>query len=358
VAAGTQDVWTVVCVALVGAITVLDVVVGSGLEAALVVGPVVASAKLSPHRTAVIAALAVGCGVTVAGIEGRFGHLDTFLRVVAAIVIATVCLAVALDRQRREQRLSRLIEVAEIAQHAILPPIPIQVGHVDIATRYLSAAEDALVGGDLYDVVETADRVRLIVGDVRGKGLDAIRLAVVVLGLFRRAATAETDLDGVAKAVDSALGAYLEDEDFVTAVFVDFTAEGVSIVNCGHHPPLRLGSRGGTELDSSERSLPLGLGPNFTIDTYPLDRGDRILVYTDGLIEARNPAGAFFGLDQLPSQFLMSAPLEDTLDAVVKRLLAHVGGHLNDDMALVLAQPFVKPQPSGAAPPPASPGDH
>ena len=342
--AESERAWTALCLALVAAVAIVDALLGGGLEGVLVVGPVVASARLSPRRTTFVAVLAVGCGLSIAIIAGQFGHLDVSLRLVASFGLSVLCISLARTRQGREQRLERLARLAEIAQHAILPPIPARVGHLDFATRYLSATEDALLGGDLYDVVATDDRVHLIIGDVRGKGLDAIRLAVVVLGLFRRAAVVESGLEEVAKAVDSAIGAYLGEEDFVTAVFVELTAGQVSVVNCGHHPPLRIRPHAVEELHEAEPSPPLGLGPHFTVETHSFDPGDRLLVYTDGLIEARSPSGTFFDLDRLPDGFLTQAPLEATLDMLVKRLVAHVGGRINDDMALVLTQP-VNPAP-------------
>jgi hypothetical protein len=77
--------------------------------------------------------------------------------------------------------------VAEVAQRAILRPIPARLGAMSFATRYLSAAEEALIGGDFYDAAFTPHGLRLITGDVRGKGLPAVQLASVVLGCFREA---------------------------------------------------------------------------------------------------------------------------------------------------------------------------
>jgi serine phosphatase RsbU (regulator of sigma subunit) len=314
---------------------------GGGLETILVVGPVVASAELNPKRTAAIVGLALVAGAAAAGVTGRLGVAQDTLRLVALLSIGVFCVVVAGRRQGREERLGRLARVAEVTQAAILRPVPPRAGHVDFATRYLSAAEDATMGGDLFDVVVVETKVRLIVGDVRGKGLDAIRLAAMVLGLFREAAAIEGDLAAVAKSVDTAVAGYLGEEDFVTAVFVEFDAGGaVSVLNCGHHPPLRLGSSAIETLNGSAPSPPLGLSPTFTVDTYTIERGDRILVYTDGLIEARDSRGSFFDLDHLPEGFLTTAAIEETLDALVERLLAHVDGHMSDDMAIVLAQPF------------------
>lgn len=326
---------------LVLGVAALDAVLGGGLESVLAAGPVIASTQLSARRTALVAALALAAGAVVAGVGGRLGETTVILRLLASLGISAVCVAAAGSRQEREGRLLRLTRVAEVSQQAILRPIPVRAGHMAFATRYLSASEDALVGGDLYELVVTADVVRLIVGDVRGNGLDAVRLAALVLGSFREAAATEATLVAVAKAVDNATFAYLDEEGFVTAIFVEFSPDGrVLVVNCGHHPPLRITSTTVETLVPTDPTPPLGLEPQFVTDTYTLGADERLLVYTDGLVEARDPDGLFFDLDRLPAQFLSVRSLDATLDALVKRLLAHIGGRLNDDLALVLAQPI------------------
>ena len=96
-------------------------------------------------------------------------------------------------------------------------PVPIA-----LSARYLSAAVEAQVGGDLYEVVPGPTSVRLLVGDVRGKGLSAVRTATVVLGEFRAAAAGTGDVAHVAREIDRRIPPYLPDaEDFVTGVLVD-----------------------------------------------------------------------------------------------------------------------------------------
>ena len=105
---------------------------------------------------------------------------------------------------------------------------------MSFATRYLSAAEEALIGGDFYDAAFTPRGLRLIVGDVRGKGLAAVQLASVILGCFREAAFAEADLQGLVAALDRRVAGELGEEDFVTVVVVEFGPQGwLRLVNCG-----------------------------------------------------------------------------------------------------------------------------
>ncbi|MDQ1679216.1 MAG: hypothetical protein QOI42_75, partial [Frankiaceae bacterium] len=99
-------------------------------------------------------------------------------------------------------QLLRVSRVAEVTQHAILPPVPARIRDVRLATRYVSATREALIGGDLYEAAEHEGGVRLIVGDVRGKGVDAVRLATVVLGEFRSAAARFPDVASMAAHMD------------------------------------------------------------------------------------------------------------------------------------------------------------
>jgi len=336
-----EDAWTAVSIGVVIAVAALDAAWHGGLEGVLVAGPLMASTQLSPRRTALVGGLAFALGFSIAEANGHLGNLHVIARLVALAALSVFCVMAARSLHRRRQRYDRLAVVAEAAQHAILRPVPARVGDVGFSVRYLSAAQDAMIGGDLYDVIATGSTVRLVVGDVRGKGLDAVRLAALVLGLFREAAASANDLDAVAKAVDSGVTGYLDVEDFVTAVFVDFAPGGqVTVVNCGHHPPLRIGAERVEPLPGGEPSPPLGLNPQFQVERHTLAPGERLLLYTDGLVEARNPDGTFFSLDRLPPRFLSARSLDDALDALVERLLAHVGGRLNDDLALVLAQPL------------------
>lgn len=228
--------------------------------------------------------------------------------------------------------------IAEVAQRAVLRTLPSSVGGVDLAARYISAAEDVLVGGDLYEVVDTPYGVRVIVGDVRGKGVDAMQLAAVVLGAFRRAASTAPSVGCVAIEVDVVVGGVVGDEDFVTAVVAEFHADRtVTVVNCGHPPPVMVFAGSSvTEVDTGEPQFPLGLGTTGRATTFQMPARSRLLLFTDGLTESRDAQGRFFPLmDQ--ADVLSGDNLESSLDGLLARLHRHVGHRLRDDVAVVLA---------------------
>lgn len=99
--------------------------------------------------------------------NGSVDVMEWFLRLLVAVSLSAAALLIAAARERREQRLARMTLIAETAQRAILPDLPSAVGDVAFAARYVSAAEEALVGGDLYEVSATPFGTRAIVGDVR-----------------------------------------------------------------------------------------------------------------------------------------------------------------------------------------------
>jgi serine phosphatase RsbU (regulator of sigma subunit)/anti-sigma regulatory factor (Ser/Thr protein kinase) len=234
-------------------------------------------------------------------------------------------------------RLATVTRVAEAAQHAILATLPPRLGAVELSARYVSAAAEALVGGDLYEVVERGETVRLLVGDVRGKGLEAVRLATVVLGEFRAAAADIERLPDVAGQIDRRLRRYLADEDFVTAVLAEIDPDGsYTLVSCGH-PPALVTRGGAIEEVPSPTGLPLGLGAQPEVVTGVLEPGDRLFLYTDGLVEARGADGRFVTVREVVAP-LLGGRLDEVLDKILVALRAAVGGALADDLALVVAQ--------------------
>ena len=198
--------------------------------------------------------------------------------------------------------------------------------------------DEALVGGDLYEVVASPYGVRVIVGDVRGKGIDAVQLAATVLGRFRRAAFAHPSLSEVASSLDAIVSAVASDEDFVTAVLAEFHDDHtVTLVNCGHHPPMLVTATDDRLLPTGEPVPPLGLGPRPSQVTAAWPADSRMLIYTDGLVEARDRRGRFFPL-AAHAHTLREGTLEDALDRLVSGLTAHSGHQVTDDLALVLVE--------------------
>src|SRR5439155_411661 len=191
------------------------------------------------RRTAVFGAAAVALAVGAGWWDGIRGDASYWAWVTVVCAVSAMAVVLAGVRRRREERLARMTAVAEAAQLALLPPLPPEVTGITIAVRYRSATREASVGGDLYEIIPTGHGIRVIIGDVRGKGLDAVLLARQVLSAFRRSAVAMPALEHVAGEVGRAIAPHLGAEDFVTAALAQIAPGGeLTIVNCGHHPPL------------------------------------------------------------------------------------------------------------------------
>ncbi|MFJ8595857.1 PP2C family protein-serine/threonine phosphatase [Streptomyces sp. NPDC093598] len=321
----------------------------------LVAGPALAATTNGPRGVFWVGFLTAVLGGVLGVRDGVPGRELT--AVLAALVTVTLASGLAsVLRGRRERVLAAVRSVAETAQHALLKPVPATVGPFQAAVRYSAAAAEARIGGDLYALIPTPHGVRLIVGDVRGKGLPAVGTAALVLGVFREAAHDEPDLLAVVERIERSLARNLGHDDFVTAVVAGYPRAGhLEVVNCGHAPPLLVRASGRiSAVEPPHPAPPLGLraltGHPPGLQTLPFADGDQLLLYTDGVTEARDGGRAFYPLADGLERHVSHEPAR-TLDALHDELLDHVGGRLHDDAALLLIR---KPAADRAAAPEAS----
>jgi serine phosphatase RsbU (regulator of sigma subunit) len=217
--------------------------------------------------------------------------------------------------------------------------------------------------------------VRAVIGDARGHGLPAIGMVAALLGSFREAAHQEPELADVLRRLDEALRRHLRErtlsehpaaagsapqdpvaEEFATLQLVQLADDGAFlVVNCGHPAPYRLGAAPGP-LPVGEPLPPVGLfdptrtpAPAATGQVLP---GEGLLLYTDGMQDARDRRGTFFPLSDAlaaasgvrPGRPLCGRAVAAGLRAAV---LDHAGGHPTDDMALlILVHDPIRPAPA------------
>ncbi len=295
--------------------------------------------------------LVVGGLATAIGVAfGSYPHGLTMPSAVqiGAIMAATAIAAVAgTVRAGQAERLAELSRLASVAQGAVLRPLGPQVGPLAVAGRYVSASVAADIGGDLYEALDTPYGVRMIIGDVRGKGLDAVRLASIVLGSYRHVAYERADLRAIVADLDRAVARSVGDEDFVTAALVEERGGTLTIVNCGHPAPLLLRRGEVIPLEPPASAPPLGFMPVVRPRVERLEPGDRLLLYTDGLAEARRE-GEFFPTAERAWRLLGHGTVGDGLASLESALLEWVHGRLDDDIALVLME-YAGAQPATAA---------
>ena len=229
-------------------------------------------------------------------------------------------------------------------------PTSTQVGRLYVESRHLPATQGG--GGDIHDVMATPFGVRLLVGDVMGTGLPANRTGLSVLNAWRDLACTEPSLAGIAVRLHALIARSGHPERFVTALLANFPVESAGedapaagswaeLVCCGHPPPLLLRD-GSAAFIEPYAAPPLGLLDLAEgwcrASMIPVGEGDQLLLYTDGISEARDSAGRFFPLAQVTAETVLDtrpdrAPL---LDILVARLDEHVGDRGCDDILLLL----------------------
>ncbi|WP_329568278.1 PP2C family protein-serine/threonine phosphatase [Kitasatospora sp. NBC_01266] len=271
-----------------------------------------------------------------------FGSMVTYL------ALTLFSAYVAEIRMRRAAAFAAVSSVAEAAQRALLRRPGPEVGPLRLAVRYASAADEARIGGDLYSVLDTPHGTRVLVGDVRGKGLDAVQTAAVVLGAFREAAYDEPGLRQVATRIEASVERHVPDGEFTTALFGEVRGDGmVELLQYGHVPPLRVAPDGTvTVLDAPDPWVPLGLGRLADGQPQswhqPFGAGDVLVLCTDGVVEARRRGGGeFYPLERRVAQLVAGAggtvaELEAAVGRLYADLLGHTGGDLSDDALLML----------------------
>ncbi|EDX20832.1 integral membrane protein [Streptomyces sp. Mg1] len=316
--------------------------------------PEMAFSRLLPAAPALAAAmwpvlptvlLGTVCLILMVGLSLVFPDLGTWWTV-AGIIAVTVAAAYGSHvRLQRERTLFHVRLVADAAQQVVLSPMPRRFGNIEIESLYLAAAAEARIGGDFYEVVDTPFGVRLLIGDVRGKGLPAVGAAAAIVNAFREAAYGEIDMVNVARRLDASSMRYNAAfppegpmERFATALLAEIPHGGgrINILNCGHPPPLLLNRRELRVLESATPSPLLSLaeliGDHYNVDTFDLAPGDLLLLYTDGIAEARARDGEFFPLAAWMRRQPPTPPRE-LLAALHRDLVRYSRGRLDDDIA-------------------------
>ncbi|WP_425583648.1 PP2C family protein-serine/threonine phosphatase [Streptomyces macrosporus] len=323
-------------------VVLVDVTAGPdvGFLPLLSLGPAFASLVGGMRRTASIGLSALVLCVVLAAYDDLLGRPRGYTAAASVIGVAAAGLVAAAVRQRHEAELASVRSIAEVAQRVLLRPVPRAAGHLRVAVSYTSAVAEARIGGDLYEVVTSPTGARVIVGDVQGKGLEAVETAAVVLAAFREAAYDEPDLMAVSARLERSVNRHMPAERFVTAVLVETHEDrSVTVLNHGHPSPLVVRADGSAHFaEPPDTAPPLGLG----LDLKPpepyglsLGPGDQMLLYTDGVTEARDPEGGFYPLARR-AFLLREASPDAALESLRRDLVAHVGRPLHDDAAMLL----------------------
>nr|WP_308801965.1 PP2C family protein-serine/threonine phosphatase [Streptomyces polyasparticus] len=323
--------------------------------------PLIAAPFFSLANTVLTAVVAIGSLIGLHVYNGNALEVESVTEIVTVVTVAVLAVLINRVITRSGKELASARYIAEAAQRAVLPEPAARIGGLDVAARYEAAQADAFIGGDLYAVQDTPHGVRLVVGDVRGKGLGAVEAVAVVIGAFREASEQEATLEAVALRLERALAREGTRRDgldavegFTTAVLAEISHEhdAVRLINRGHPPPLLLHPDGKLRaLEPAQPALPLGMTdlaswPDRSV-TAELPAGAMLLFYTDGLSEARNAEGVFYDPAARMVGRMFPGP-DSLLSALVEEVREHTGGGATDDMALLA---IARPAAGGAMSP-------
>ncbi|WP_432027646.1 PP2C family protein-serine/threonine phosphatase [Streptomyces sp. 1222.5] len=335
-------------ITLIVVITVVDIHAPTDvhLGPTLVIAPAITPSFAGPWTTAGIGALATGAQILIGATHGGLYTTNHIVQIITLAVLSVLCVIYSALRERRQAQLAQVRTVAEAAQHVLMWPLPEQIGPLRIASLYLAAEDEAQIGGDLYAATVSDGAVRVLIGDVRGKGLPAIGEAALLLSSFRESAHRHVPLAELATGLDQSVSRYAADleppeeagERFATALLVEIPDHDpvTRMTSCGHPPPLLLSPGHVVNVPSLHPSPPLGVHADaeHTLDAFSFEPGDTLLLYTDGVVEARDTRGRFYPLAERVARWTDDSP-EALMHHLRRDLLDHVGGRLNDDAALI-----------------------
>lgn len=264
-------------------------------------------------------------------------EVHAFAGLVAELVITKGAYGDLFELVRRRQPMSVAAELV----WQLLPPLTFATDEV-VLTAVLAPAYH--LGGDSYDYAVDAHTVRLAIFDAMGHGLEAGLLTSVALAAYRNSRRLRLSLADSVVHVDRAVATQFGDARFVTAVFaeLDIASGRLRWSIAGHPRPLLLRNGKSVKTLAGEPSVPLGLGTAPELVEEVLEPGDQLLLFTDGLVEARLDNGEFFGVDGITDYVTRAsasgAIVPETMRRLIHSILDHHSGDLQDDATLLLME--------------------
>jgi serine phosphatase RsbU (regulator of sigma subunit) len=237
------------------------------------------------------------------------------------------------------------MDLAAEMQWSLLPPLAFTSDGATLSGLLEPAYE---VGGDCFDYAVNRGVLDVAIFDAMGHGLNSAILASLVIGAYRHTRRAGADLGDIAVATDRAVQTFPGGGTFSTALLgrLQIATGQLTWLSCGHPPPIIV-RRGHTLAPMDIRpGVPLGLGTLGsvvgTLAEVALEPGDGVLFYTDGVTEARDPSGDFFGegrlRDLLEREHLAGGAPQEVIRRLVRSTLDHTQVRLKDDATMLYIQ--------------------
>jgi phosphoserine phosphatase RsbU/P len=252
-------------------------------------------------------------------------HKRTMTTLAAQIAIAIENARLYEEIERQERRLERDLSLARELQFRLLPQARPKLAHLDVAAKFVPART---IGGDLYDFIPySMSRLALVIGDVSGKGAPAAIYAALVSGILRSHAPIEPSPSEMLSAVNLSLAERRIEAQFVSLIYCvwDDAQRSLTIANSGLPRPLYVH---GDKIEVIEATgLPLGLFDEAEYDEFKfrVKPGDMFVMFSDGILDARNRKGELFGRGRVEE--IVANCAEKSPDCVVNSLFEAVAEH-------------------------------
>ena len=245
------------------------------------------------------------------------------------------------DVMLRARRAQPLSDAAE-AQWDLLPPLSFAGTHINVSGILEPAYS---IGGDSFDYAINPGRLDLAIVDAVGHGLPAVLMASAAINTLRNARREHRSLDDAYRQVDRRIADQFGQCYFVTGQIasLEISSGRLTWLNAGHVLPLLVRNSSFVGELECTPSMPMGLGgPVVQIAVEPLQSGDRVLFYTDGVSESRSSDGTFFGTERL-ADYLVRATMDgvsvaETMRRLSANVVTHVGAGLKDDATMFLVE--------------------
>lgn len=261
---------------------------------------------------------------------------ETFASLIADLIVSKSAYGDAVHIARRRRPMALRAE----AQRQLLPPLTAVTPHVAVSGMLEPSYE---VAGDTFDYALHGDRMQLAIYDAMGHSLGATLTASVAVAAVRNARREGARIEEAWHAADRAVALEFNGERFVTAVLAELRlSDGrLRLLSAGHPPPLLVRQGVVVDYPDPEPALPLGLGDGLPeVTQTQLQPRDRLLLFTDGIVEARSASGEFFGrerlVDMTERESASGLPLPEVVRRLIRAVMAHQGDQLQDDATLML----------------------
>ena len=263
-------------------------------------------------------------------------RLRSFSGLVAELVVSKRAYGDFFEILRR----SRPLTVAAELLWQLLPPLTFATENLVISGVFVPTHD---LGGDAFDYGVDHRLAQVAIFDAMGHGLRAGLMATTAVAAYRNGRREQTDLINNARRIGEAIASHFGESSFVTGVLTSLELATGRLTWCGagHPPPLVLRHGRVVKQLDARGGMPLGMGPPTDALVEQLEPGDQLLLYSDGVSEARDAAGRPFGVDQLCDLITRSAgdaPPPETLRRLMHSVEEHNEGPMRDDATVVMIE--------------------